>query len=75
MCSFYEKFEAFGKEVPLSYGVYNIEDLKEFGRDMNICPYFLARYMVSRIFALVERNEYKIIVVFLFNYRFYERIS
>ena len=49
VCSYYEKFESFGKEVPLSYGVYSIEDLKEFGRDMNVCPYFLARYMVGTI--------------------------
>lgn len=47
ICTFYEKYEAVGKESLLSPGVYNIEDLKELGKDLNICPYFLARYTVS----------------------------
>lgn len=50
VCSFYEKFDAVGKEMPCFTGVYNIEDLKEFGHDMNMCPYFLARYAVCKIF-------------------------
>jgi len=28
-------------------GVYSIDDLKEYGRARNWCPYFLARYAVS----------------------------
>lgn len=58
VCSYFEKFEAFGKEVPLNYGVYNIEDLKEFGKDMNVCPYFLARYMV--IFKIEYCETYEV---------------
>lgn len=58
VCSYYEKFEAFGKEVPLTYGVYNIEDLKEFGKDMNVCPYFLARYMILRANIVIYSYHY-----------------
>lgn len=47
VCNYYEKFESVGKELPRFSGVYSIEDLKEFGRDMGMCPYFLARYTVS----------------------------
>lgn len=50
ICSYYEKFDSIGKELPRFSGVYNIDDLKEFGRDMNICPYFLARYSVGIVF-------------------------
>nr|CAI5834120.1 unnamed protein product [Callosobruchus analis] len=47
ICQYYEGFELDGKENTLPYGVYSIDDLKDFGRHKNWCPYFLARYAVS----------------------------
>jgi DNA excision repair protein ERCC-2 len=44
LCSFYEQFELDGKDKLVPWGVYNLDDLKEIGRKMGWCPYFLARY-------------------------------
>lgn len=47
VCQFYEGFDRSGREVPLAPGVYSLDDLKEYGRDMNYCPYFVSRFAVS----------------------------
>jgi DNA excision repair protein ERCC-2 len=47
VCNFYEGFDAHGKEFPLPPGVYNLDDLKEYGQAKGWCPYFLARYTVK----------------------------
>ncbi|XP_044291474.1 general transcription and DNA repair factor IIH helicase subunit XPD isoform X2 [Varanus komodoensis] len=57
-CSFFEEFDAHGRQVPLPYGVYNLDNLKAFGRQKGWCPYFLARY------ALLHAN----IVVYSYHY-------
>lgn len=43
---YFEGFTLEGKESTLPVGVYSIDDLKEYGRSRNWCPYFLARYAV-----------------------------
>lgn len=43
---YFEGFTMEGKESTLPVGVYSIDDLKEYGRSRNWCPYFLARYAV-----------------------------
>ncbi|KAM6389888.1 LOW QUALITY PROTEIN: general transcription and DNA repair factor IIH helicase subunit XPD, partial [Rhynochetos jubatus] len=45
-CRFFEDFDTQGREQPLPYGVYNLDDLKAHGRRRGWCPYFLARYSV-----------------------------
>lgn len=42
-----------GKESTLPVGVYSIDDLKEYGRMRNWCPYFLARYAVMLVLFLL----------------------
>lgn len=41
-----QDFDTHGRDVPLPYGVYNLDDLKAHGRQKGWCPYFLARYSV-----------------------------
>lgn len=55
ICSFYESFDANGREFSLPPGIYNLDDLKKLGQDMGWCPYFLARQAVSlaQIFAFL----------------------
>jgi DNA excision repair protein ERCC-2 len=50
ICSFYETFDIEGRELIIPPGIYSIDDMKEFGRDRNWCPYFLARYTVRNMF-------------------------
>ncbi|XP_065833449.1 general transcription and DNA repair factor IIH helicase subunit XPD-like [Oscarella lobularis] len=58
VCQFYEGFESRGKDELLPPGVYNLDDLKEFGRKKGFCPYFLARYSMSHANVIVYSYYY-----------------
>ncbi|KAJ1106679.1 hypothetical protein NDU88_004080 [Pleurodeles waltl] len=57
-CHFYEEFDAQGREVPLPPGVYNLDDLKTYGRMKGWCPYFLARYSILHANIVVYSYHY-----------------
>ncbi|KAJ1968172.1 TFIIH/NER complex ATP-dependent 5'-3' DNA helicase subunit [Dispira parvispora] len=42
LCNFYERLEASG-ELPLPSGVYTLDDLRDYGREQEYCPYYMAR--------------------------------
>lgn len=48
-----QEFDSVGRQVPIPPGIYNLDDLKDFGRRKGWCPYFLARYSVSTLLDLV----------------------
>jgi DNA excision repair protein ERCC-2 len=47
LCSYFESFDAQGEDAILQPGVYDLDDLKAYGRRRGWCPYFLARHMIS----------------------------
>lgn len=56
-----QEFDAFGRQMPIAAGVYNLDDLKDYGRRKGWCPYYLARYSVRVTllkFRLVELMLY-----------------
>ena len=57
-CDFYENFDKVRKEFPLPTGVYDLDDLKDFGRRKGFCPYFLARSTLSRANLIVYSYNY-----------------
>uniref|UniRef100_A0A8D3E699 General transcription and DNA repair factor IIH helicase subunit XPD n=1 Tax=Scophthalmus maximus TaxID=52904 RepID=A0A8D3E699_SCOMX len=57
-CRFYEEFDAVGRQVPLPAGVYNLDDLKDFGRRKGWCPYYLARYSILHANIVVYSYHY-----------------
>ncbi|NWY08002.1 ERCC2 helicase, partial [Nothoprocta ornata] len=57
-CRFYEEFDTHGREVPIPYGVYNLDDLKAYGRQKGWCPYFLARYSILHANIVVYSYHY-----------------
>ncbi|XP_053464236.1 general transcription and DNA repair factor IIH helicase subunit XPD isoform X1 [Nycticebus coucang] len=57
-CRFYEEFDAHGRQVPLSAGIYNLDDLKTLGRRQGWCPYFLARYSILHANVVVYSYHY-----------------
>ncbi|XP_069738322.1 general transcription and DNA repair factor IIH helicase subunit XPD [Phaenicophaeus curvirostris] len=57
-CRFYQDFDTHGREEPLPYGVYNLDDLKAFGRRKGWCPYFLARYSILHANVVVYSYHY-----------------
>lgn len=58
ICSFYEQFDAHGRELLLPPGVYNIDDLRDYGRKKGWCPYFLARYAITYANIVVYSYHY-----------------
>ncbi|XP_013183777.1 general transcription and DNA repair factor IIH helicase subunit XPD [Amyelois transitella] len=57
-CQFYEGFQREGKESMLPYGVYTMDDLKQYGADRNWCPYFLARFAIIHADIIVYSYHY-----------------
>lgn len=39
-------------------GIYSMEDLKAFGKKANFCPYYLARYIISKANIVVYNYMY-----------------
>ncbi|XP_064408801.1 general transcription and DNA repair factor IIH helicase subunit XPD isoform X2 [Latimeria chalumnae] len=58
VCRFYEEFDANGRQVPLPSGVYNLDDLKTYGKFKGWCPYFLARYTILHANVVVYSYHY-----------------
>lgn len=58
LCEFYENFDANGKLEMLPSGVYNLDDLKEYGRKNGYCPYFLARYAMMHANVIIYSYYY-----------------
>lgn len=58
ICAFFEAFERNGREFPLPAGVYNLDDLKEYGRKNGWCPYFLARHAITHATIVVYSYHY-----------------
>ncbi|CAB1347738.1 unnamed protein product [Coregonus sp. 'balchen'] len=52
------EFDAMGKQVPLPAGVYNLDDLKDFGWRKVLCPHYLARYSILHANIIVYSYHY-----------------
>ncbi|KAG7252696.1 hypothetical protein CRUP_033654 [Coryphaenoides rupestris] len=57
-CRFYEEFDAVGREALLPPGVYNLEDLREYGRKKGWCPYYMARNAILHANIVVYSYHY-----------------
>ncbi|CAN8032100.1 unnamed protein product [Ixodes persulcatus] len=57
-CTFYENFDAHGREFILPTGVYSLDDLKEYGLQHQYCPYFTARQAVLHATVVVYSYHY-----------------
>lgn len=58
VCQYYEGFDIEGRESFLPVGIYNLDDLKQYGRDRNWCPYFTARYAINNADVIVYSYHY-----------------
>ncbi|KRY32952.1 TFIIH basal transcription factor complex helicase XPD subunit [Trichinella spiralis] len=57
-CNYFEEFMEEGVESALPRGVYNLDDLKAYGRRMGWCPYFVARHALLRADVIVYSYHY-----------------
>ncbi|RNA13378.1 tfiih basal transcription factor complex helicase xpd subunit [Brachionus plicatilis] len=58
LCSFYEQFDLEGQDSLIPSGVYNLDDLKQYGSKRNWCPYFLARYTMQHANVVIYSYHY-----------------
>ncbi|KMQ96493.1 tfiih basal transcription factor complex helicase xpd subunit [Lasius niger] len=58
ICNFYETFDMEGREQIIPPGIYSIDDLKDYGKDRNWCPYFLARFTILHAQIIVYSYHY-----------------
>lgn len=58
VCNFFEGFDMEGRERMMPPGIYSIDDLKDYGRDRNWCPYFLARFAILHAQIVVYSYHY-----------------
>lgn len=58
VCQYYEGFDIEGRESLLPPGIYNLDDLKQYGRERNWCPYFLTRFAINNASIIVYSYHY-----------------
>ncbi|VDK55944.1 unnamed protein product [Anisakis simplex] len=56
-CSYFEKYDA-QRDVTLPTGVYNLSDLRKWGREKGMCPYFVARACADRANIIIYSYHY-----------------
>jgi DNA excision repair protein ERCC-2 len=58
-CEYYEPFSTMGPgTVRLPPGIYSLDDLRTFGREMKACPYFLARTALESCDIVIQSYLY-----------------
>ena len=58
LCSFYEHFDLEGRDKLIPWGVYNLDDLTQYGQNKDWCPYFLARYTLQHANVVIYSYHY-----------------
>jgi len=58
VCSFYEQFDANGKDSVLPNGVYNLDDMKTYCSEKGWCPYFFARWAIQKANIVIYSYHY-----------------
>lgn len=63
LCSFFENYAALSDSggpdsVMLPPGVYTLQDLRRYGKEKGMCPYFLARQMIKYANVVVYSYQY-----------------
>lgn len=57
-CPYYDGFQSAGEATSMPSGVYDLEELKTFGRYKNWCPYYLTRKAINHASVLVFNYQY-----------------
>lgn len=57
-CSYYDNFSAAGESTALPSGIYDLDELKHWGKENQWCPYFLTRQAINHANILVFNYQY-----------------
>ncbi len=58
LCGYYEGFIDQEPDLKLDDGIFTLDDLKEYGRKQNVCPYFFARKIIGDAKVVVYSYMY-----------------
>ncbi|KNC77230.1 hypothetical protein SARC_10307 [Sphaeroforma arctica JP610] len=58
LCEYFENYEENGKESQLPWGIYTLDDLKDYCKKEKYCPYFMARRAISFANVIVYSYYY-----------------
>lgn len=68
-CEYYEKFLETSPHLSIAGGIYTFDEIREYGKEEAVCPYFLTRGMLSLADCVVYTYNY------IIDPRIYEIIS
>lgn len=57
-CSYYENYQSAGEAMTMPSGVYDLQELKEWGKGRGWCPYYLTRQAINHANILVFNYQY-----------------
>lgn len=59
-CSYYDNFKDAGEATSLPSGIYDLEELKKWGKEKGWCPYYLTRQAINHATILVFNYQYMV---------------
>lgn len=59
-CSYYDNFRDAGEATSLPSGIYDLEELKKWGKEKGWCPYYLTRQAINHATILVFNYQYMV---------------
>jgi DNA excision repair protein ERCC-2 len=57
-CSYYDGFREAGEATSMPSGVYDLDEIKKWGKSKNWCPYYLTRRAINHASVLVFNYQY-----------------
>jgi DNA excision repair protein ERCC-2 len=57
-CQYYDNFQAAGEATSMPSGIYDLEELRKWGKERGWCPYYLTRQAINHANILVYNYQY-----------------
>jgi DNA excision repair protein ERCC-2 len=57
-CSYYDNFQSAGEATTMPSGIYDLEELRKWGKARGWCPYYLTRQAINHANVLVYNYQY-----------------
>jgi DNA excision repair protein ERCC-2 len=57
-CSYYDNFQEAGEATIMPSGIYDLEELRKWGKERGWCPYYLTRQAINHANVLVYNYQY-----------------
>eukprot|EP00550_Attheya_septentrionalis_P001898 CAMPEP_0198285108 /NCGR_PEP_ID=MMETSP1449-20131203/4420_1 /TAXON_ID=420275 /ORGANISM="Attheya septentrionalis, Strain CCMP2084" /LENGTH=869 /DNA_ID=CAMNT_0043982371 /DNA_START=47 /DNA_END=2656 /DNA_ORIENTATION=- len=57
-CTYFDNFQAAGEATSMPSGIYDLEELKKWGKSRGWCPYYLTRQAINHANILVFNYQY-----------------